>query len=261
MSVALPFMHIEVTYLEAEKKQLEAKINDCLRLCGKYSSPRFTCFLTEEEQAMIENIAAYDYNTSYFGGYDDAKRRMFGAFPEWQEVDFSEYPIKIVNFIKKYPKELTHRDYLGTVLSLGIERNKVGDILVYPEGAYVFVSENIADVLLGIEKIANCGIKTQLVRLEDIEIPEQEYDDLFLVVASMRLDAIVAAVTKLSRNGAMLLIKGGKVALNHKVLQDGSKSINEGDVLSVRGYGRYVFFSEGGRTGSGRLHVHIKKFR
>ena len=247
--------------MESEKNQLEAKINDCLRLCGKYSTPRFTSFLTEEEQALVENVGVYDYNTAYFGGYDDAKRRMFGAFPEWQEVDFSEYPIKIINFVKKYSKELTHRDYLGTILSLGIERNKIGDILVDEKGAYVFVSESVADVVMGIEKISNCGIKTQEVKLQDIKIPEQEYDDMFLIVASFRLDAFVAAITKLSRNQALLLIRGGKVSLNHRVLEDGSKGINSGDILSIRGYGRYIFFAEGGRTGSGRLHVHIKKFR
>jgi len=247
--------------LKQEKKQLEAKVNDCLRLCGKYSTPRFTCFLTEEEQAMLGSIAAYDYNVAYFGGYDDAKRKIFGVFPEWQNVEFSEYPIKIIQFIKKYPKELTHRDYLGTILSLGIERNKIGDILVDENGAYVFASESISDVICGIEKISNCGIKTKEVRLEDIKIPEQEYDDMFLIVASLRLDAFISAITKLSRNQALLLIRSGKVSLNHKETEDVSKGIAVGDILSVRGYGRYIFFSEGGRTGSGRLHVHIKKFR
>ena len=247
--------------MKQEKKQLEAKVNDCLRLCGKYSTPRFTGFLTEEEQAMLGSIAAYDYNVAYFGGYDDAKRKIFGVFPEWQNVEFSEYPIKIIQFIKKYPKELTHRDYLGTILSLGIERNKIGDILVDENGAYVFASESISDVICGIEKISNCGIKTKEVRLEDIKIPEQEYDDMFLIVASLRLDAFISAITKLSRNQALLLIRSGKVSLNHKETEDVSKGIAVGDVLSVRGYGRYIFFSEGGRTGSGRLHVHIKKFR
>jgi len=59
----------------------------------------------------------------------------------------------------------------------------------------------------------------------------------------------------------LLLIRSGKVSLNHKETEDVSKGIAVGDILSVRGYGRYIFFSEGGRTGSGRLHVHIKKFR
>ena len=259
--MALPFVRIEVNCLEAETKQLEARINDCIRLCDKYSSPRFTAFLTEEEQAIIGHVACYGCNTCYFGGFEDAKRKMFGAFPEWQEVDFSEYPIKTVSIIKKYTKELTHRDYLGTVLSLGIERSKIGDILVHPGGAYIFASDTIADMLLGIEKISNCGVKTEIVDVRDIEIPEQQYDDLFCVVASMRLDAFVAAITKASRNQALTMIKGGKVSLNHKIAEDGAKTVTINDVLSVRGFGRYVFFAEGGKTGSGRNHVHIKKYR
>lgn len=248
--------------MESGKKQLEAKINDCLRLCGKYASPKFTCFLTEEEQAYLGNIAGYDCNIGYFGGYGEAKRKMFGAFPEWQEVDFGEYPIQIVSLLKKYPKELTHRDYLGTVLSLGIERSNIGDILVHEGGAYIFAADSVAGFIAAeIDKVANCGIKTEIVGLKDIKIPEQEYDDLFCVVASMRLDAFVGAVTKLSRSKALLLIRSGKVSLNHRVLEDGAKGVSVGDVLSVRGYGRYIVHSEGGRTGSGRLHVHIKKFR
>lgn len=247
--------------MDFEKKQLDAKISDCLRLCGKYCTPRFTCFFNEEEQAMIGNVASYDYNTAYFGGYDGAQRKMFGAFPEWQDVDYGEYPIKIIKLTKKYPKELNHRDYLGTIMSLGIERSKIGDILVDESGAVVFVCDNMADVVLGIEKIADCGVKTAEVKPEDIIVPEQEYDDMFVIAPSLRLDAIVAGVAKVSRNRALLLIKGGKVSLNHKMTEDASKAISVGDVLSLRGYGRYLLFSQDGRTGSGRLHVHIKKFR
>lgn len=254
-------MRIEVTYLESEIKELQARINDCLRLCDKYSAPRFTAFLTEEEQAAIGEVLSYGHNTCYFGGFDDAKRKMLGVFPEWQEVEFSEYPIRVISIIKKYTKELTHRDYLGTVLSLGIDRSKIGDILVHDKGAYIFASETVADMILGIEKISNCGVKVTLADIGDIEIPEQQYDDLFCIVPSMRLDAFVAAVTKASRNQALTMIKAGKVSLNHKVIEDGSKSIIINDILSVRGFGRYVFFSEGGKTGSGRIHVHIKKYR
>lgn len=248
--------------MEKGNKELEAKIKDTIRLSEKYAQARFTAFLTEEEQAIIDEIPMFGENFCYFGGYDGAKRRMFGVFPEWEEPDEDKFPIKIVNFIKKYPKDLTHRDYLGTILSLGIDRNKVGDILVYEDGAYVFLSENIADtILFGIEKIANCGIKSKIVNIDEIEIPKQEFDDIKCIAASMRLDAVISGITKLSRNQAMLLIKGGKVSQNHREIEDGSKSVAEGDTISIRGYGRFIVFSVDGRTGSGRLHVHIKKFR
>ena len=248
--------------MEKGNKELEAKIKDTIRLSEKYASPRFTAFLDESEQAALKDFPIYDQNFACYGGFEEARRKMFGVFPEWEEIDYSEFPIKIVNFIKKYPKELTHRDYLGTILSLGIERNKVGDILVNDDGAYVFLSENIADtVLFGIEKISNCGIKSKTVNIDEIEIPKQEYDDLKCIAASMRLDALVSGITKQSRNQAMLLIKSGKVMLNHKEIQDGSASVSEEDTISIRGYGRFIVSSVDGRTGSGRLHVHIKKFR
>lgn len=255
-------MHIEVTLLENDKKQLEAKLNDAVRLCQKHASAKFTSFLTEEEQREIKDFLVYGFNIAYFGGYDDAKRRMFGVFPEWQETDFSEFPIKIIHLKKKYEKTLTHRDYLGTVLSLGIERNKIGDILVDDAGAYIFLHEHVSDVVLReVEKVNNCGVKASFVELQNIELPKQEYDDLFCIAASMRLDAIVSGVTKLSRSKAVNLIMAGKVSLNHAVTENTSAGVLEGDVLSIRGFGRYIVFSQGGRTGSGRLHVHIKKFR
>ena len=257
-----PFMRIKRGIMDREIKELEAKIKDLLRLSEKHSSPKFTAFLNEEEQAGIDANIALGYNFSYYGGYEGARRKMFGVFPDWQEVDFSEYPIDIIKFEKKYKKELTHRDYLGTILSAGIERNTVGDILVTEWGAYVFILKSVSGHILGqIEKIANCGVKTELVGADEVEIPKQEYDDLFKVVASMRLDAFVAAITNQSRNTALLMIKGQKVALNHKEITDGAKSVSVGDVISVRGFGRFVVWAEGSRTGSGRLHVHIKKFR
>lgn len=247
--------------MDRDKKQIEAKINDCTRLCEKYACARFTAFLTEEEQAEFA-YAADGVNTLFFGGYDDAKRKVFGAFPEWQEIDRGEYPIAVISVEKKYPKELTHREYLGTILSLGLERDTIGDILVHEGGAYVFCLKSVEDTLrLGIDKISNCGVKVKSVSVGEIEIPQQEYDDLFCVAASMRLDALVSAVTKLSRAKAAELIRASKVSLNHKETEDVSKGVETGDTLSVRGFGKYVVFSEDGKTGSGRLHVHIKKFR
>lgn len=247
--------------MESGTKQLQAKINDLIRLSEKYKSERFSDFLTEEEQADIYDFAK-SAQSDFYGGYPNAARKVFGVFPDWEDVEFSEYPIKIIRITKKYKKELTHRDYLGTVLSLGIERSKVGDILTDDDGAYVFVKDNVSDFLVsGIEKIANCGVKTELVELSQVELPQQQYDDLFAVCASMRLDAIVGAVTNTSRSKAAGIIKAAKVSVNHKATEECAKVLKIGDVLSVRGFGRYIIESENGRTGSGRLHVHIKKFR
>lgn len=248
--------------MDSEKKELEAKIKDIIRLSEKHSSAKFTAFLTEEEQAELGENPALGFNAGYFGGYEGASRKMFGVFPDWQDFNGAEFPIDILHITKKYPKELTHRDYLGTILSLGIERNKIGDILVTQDGAYIFAGKSVSGHILSqVEKIANCGVKTELADLNDVEVPEQEYDDLFKVIASMRLDAVVSAITNSSRNTALSMIRGAKVSINHKEVCEGSKGVVVGDIISVRGFGRFMIYAEGGRTGSGRLHVHIKKYR
>lgn len=262
VSHALPFVHIEVTFLNNDKNRSEAKINDCIRLCEKHCAPRFTAFFTEEEQAAFSGICSYGVNTLFFGGYDDARRKIFAAFPDWQEPEYTDYPISILSVEKKYKKELSHRDYLGTHLSLGIERDTVGDILVHDGGAYIFVLDSVCDtILFGINKISNCGVHIRRVELSEVEIPAQKYDDLPCIAASMRLDAIISGTIKLSRQKTAELIRSGAVLVNHIPTDDISKSVAEGDTLSIRGFGRYIIYSVNGRTGSGRLHVHIKKFR
>lgn len=248
--------------MDSQKKELQAKINDLTRLCEKHAAPKFTAFLTEGEQAELGENPALGYNAAYFGGYDGAARKIFGVFPEWQEAELEDFPIDIIRFTKKYPKELTHRDYMGTVLSLGIERRMIGDILVSGDGAFMFVSKSISGhITAQVEKIANCGVKTEIVKADEVKIPKQEFDDLFKVVASMRLDAVISAITNSSRSEALAIIKSSRVAVNHKEITDGAKVVAAGDTLSVRGFGRFVIFEEGKRTGSGKLHVHIKKYR
>ena len=98
--------------------------------------------MTEEEQADIYGFCQ-SAQSDFTADTECRKRKVFGIFPDWEEVDFPAYPIKLR--ITKSIKELTHRDYLGTVLSLGIERSKVGDILTDDDGAYVFVKDNVSD--------------------------------------------------------------------------------------------------------------------
>ena len=118
--------------MTSEEKLLIAKCDDLFSQCDRYSDVRFSQFLNEAEQAVIiKNIGnRIGYNCCFYGGYDCAQRKIFTVFPEWSEPCNEEFPIKVLKIVKKFKKELSHRDYLGTVLSKGIDRNKVGDILI-----------------------------------------------------------------------------------------------------------------------------------
>lgn len=249
--------------MNIDSKLLKAKISDLFDLCDKHCEAKFSDFLDGGEVALLEDELQipYGYNTMFFGGYDAAERKIFGVFPEWQEAEIGEFPLSIVRFDVPKFRTLTHRDYLGTLMSLGLDRNRTGDILVDEDGAYVLVSsENAEYVVRSITKIANIGVKGHIVNTNDFTPPKAKTVEKMCVCASLRLDAVVAAAFNLSRANAEKLISSGYVKVNHREVTDRSKQIQIGNLLSVRNYGRFILKDTGNNTGSGRLHITVEKF-
>lgn len=245
-------------------KLLIAKTNDMYRLCDKHCTPQFSYFLNEAEQALIKNEIGnkYGYNCCYFGGFTDAQRKVFGVFPEWQEAEYNSFPIRAVKVTKTYAKELTHRDFLGSVMSFGIEREQVGDIVIDDDTAYIFMILDMADyVAMNLKKIGNTGVKSSVVNINEINaLPKAKFKIINAVAASKRLDAVVAAMLKISRKDSSSLILSQGVSVNHIPIKDTSFLLKEDDVISVRGHGRFVFLGVGNETRSQRIHIEIKKF-
>ena len=246
-----------------EEKLLIAKTRDLYTLCQKHQTPQFSTFLNEAQMALIkENAGAMPgYECVFFGGYKDAMRTVFGVFPEWQGVEIDSFPVKVIKITKKYKKELSHRDYLGTVLSKGINREQVGDILVNGDECYIFILSDIADYIAsGIDKIANVGVKAEVCEFLEVEIPEPKFQIINTVAASLRLDAVVASMLNISRKEASSLVLGEKVNINHIPCNNTSHILKEDDIISVRGSGRFEFSKVQGTTRSDRLHIMIKKY-
>lgn len=249
--------------MDAGEKLLTAKINDLFNMCDRRCIPQFSAFLDGGEQAVLEDnfrIPA-GYNVLSFGGYERAERKIFGVFPQWTEADTSEFPISLLRFDAPPFRSLTHRDYLGTLMSLGLDRSKTGDILTDEEGAYVFVMSDVAEYIArGVNKIANIGVKSKIVpELSQASLKvSTELEEC--VCASLRIDAVAAAAYNISRASAEKLIHAGHVKLNHREITDRSKQVSEGDLLSVRGFGRCILAGAGTQTRSGRLHITIEKF-
>lgn len=249
--------------MDTDKKLFHSKINDLFRLCERRAEPVFSSFLDGGELAFIEDEVSvpYGFNVMSFGGYDGAERRVFGVFPEWSEPAENEFPLSLLRVDAPKFRTLTHRDYLGTLMSLGIDRSKTGDILTDDNGAYIFVSEEITEyVAHSLNKIANIGVTTSIADISAFEPPKPKTEERGCVCASLRLDAVVAAAEGISRAAAEKLIRSGCVKLNHREAGDRSKQVKEGDLLSVRGYGRCILKSVGYRTRSGRTHIVIEKF-
>lgn len=235
------------------------KMRDVYRLCERYRAPRFSKFLDGAQQAVLKKEGLC--GGVLFGGYEDAERRILGVFPEWCEPNTSEFPIKAVRVTKKFPKELTHRDYLGTVMSLGLERNMVGDIAVDAEGAYILAVSEAAELIAdSLTKVSGCGTRAEICGLDELKVPDKRFEVIDTVAASTRLDAVVSALLKVSRNEAKAVILSGRVSVNHIETQKNDLLLSVGDLLSVRGFGRAELADTGNRTRSDRIHVTFKKY-
>lgn len=246
-----------------DKKLLTAKTEDLFRLCDKYCCARFSDFLDGAEQAVIADEVLFPagFNVLIYGGFDDAEKKMIGVFPQWQEPCRNEFPITCLRIDGGKTRVLTHRDYLGTIMALGITSSKLGDIVVSDSGAYVFLHRDIAEYAAeNLHKIGNQGVSVSLIDDPSSIKVERKYQTLELVCASERLDAVTAAAANISRSESAKLIEGGKVKLNHREICKTSETVNEGDLLSIRGHGRFIIFAFGNETRKKRLHITLKKY-
>ncbi len=247
------------TELENEKWLL-ARAQDITLLAQKYSSPRWSGFLTAEEQTIIlsQKEMPPDVSIRFDGGYSEAERRVMVAFPDWMGEE--EAPIAVLRISGRGIEMLSHRDFLGAILNLGITRDKVGDILV-GNPAYVYVLEDIESFIrLNLSKIGSKGVTVQSVPREDVVFPEERFEEITSTVPSLRTDAVLAAALSKSRGEVLRLMEAKKVAVNHLLALSPAKPLAEGDRISVRGFGKFVLLEIGGLSRKGRRYIKLKKF-
>lgn len=202
---------------------------------------------------------AYDL----FGGYENCERKMvrFGSEKDFgYEVDFPIKCIKIEPLAKKFAKAYTHRDYLGSLMSLGIDRKKFGDIFVDGMDAYMYADESTADYLL--ENFVSVGRNS--VKCSFSELPESykqaNLKESTIQVASPRADAIIARVYNLSRKDTIPYFTEKKVSVNGHIVENNDKILAAGDSVSVRGFGKFNIVSEGGLSKKGKLNLTVEIF-
>lgn len=185
----------------------------------------------------------------------------FGSFETLgYEEDFPITTLLIEPLIDKFSDNLSHRDYLGAIMNLGIKREVLGDILIKDKRAYVFCLEEIADYLCSeLTRIKHTSIKISKIE-GDIPELERKLEDFDILVTSPRIDAVVAALTKLSRSQASLLFREKKVLVNNRTCENNSMMLKESCTLSIRGYGKFIYIGEGGRTKKDRVFVKMQKY-
>ena len=226
-----------------------------------------TGLLDSHEQALAVSTSrnAAGVRCQMYGGYEAAERRMLVCIPAeipMSDDDAFDGLLAVLRVTKPtISRELTHRDYLGSVLGLGIERSVTGDILVRPDGADIIIVPEIADFLLrDFRQAGRTYIKTQLVPIDELIIPEMRTQTIRDTIPSARLDSIVSSAFRLSRSKAAEAIRSGIVSLDHVECLKPDAKVEEGQTLVLRGRGKAVVDEIGGESKKGRIWVSIRKF-
>lgn len=237
------------------------RVRDAVRLMSARDIPQFVGFLSPVEAAAAEPLLK-NVCHSFFGGYAGAERTFLGVFPSWvsEENERHLFPITPISFCFKPELSLSHRDFLGAVMALGVTRRSVGDISVSCGSAVLFAAEAPAKLILNeINKVGSVGVILSEGVADGFSF-EKNFKNAFATVQSLRLDSVVAQLSCCSRSKASELIADGCVAVNSVARQKPTATVNQGDVLSIRGYGKFVIESSEEHSKKGRIILRWKKY-
>ena len=247
-----------------EEQQLEKHFRDLARTAYQRGIAVFSDFLNLNELNIFQSLRGEfsDLETETFGGYELAERQIAVFRPE-APVFYADYPVKCLKITPlnaKFAEDLNHRDYLGAVLNLGIDRACLGDILVEEDAAYLFCLERMADFIRdNLIRIRHTSVYVEQVEAENFHY-EPKYKEVSGTVASVRLDKLLALAFNASRSSLTGLIEGGKVFVNGKLVTSNGYEPKEGDLISVRGMGRFRFRETGGQSKKGREYVILWRY-
>ena len=240
------------------------RIRELANLSYQRDIVTFSDFLNLNEQNMVSSLKRQfpQIVMETFGGYENAERQMVAFHPDALAFTW-EYPIYC---LKREPKaikfseSLTHRDYLGELLNLGIERSVIGDIVVQEKAAWFFCQNKMTDFFLdNLCRVRHTNILITKVDDPD-ELPRPKLEAINGTCASVRLDSLISLAFKASRSSMVSYIEGGQVFVNGKLITSNGYEPKEGDIISVRGKGRFIFDGMSHQTKKGRCGVRILRY-
>lgn len=254
-----------------EEQVLKARLKDLALKSYKQNIYTYSSFLTPADMTVFDSLRLeLEYvGCETNGGLEVCERKMI-RFGSEEELGYKDiWPIKLIviePLVDKFSDELSHRDFLGALMNLGIERAVLGDIIVKNQKrAYVFCQENIADFIAdNITKIKHTNVRCSVVDISqarDISELKPELYDVNCIVVAARFDAVIAALTKCSRSEAVRYFQTDKITLNGRICTRNSMVLKEGDIFSIRGHGKYIYCGAGNETRKGRIHIYLKGYR
>lgn len=252
---------------DGEERVLLARALDKLELAQDRGVPAHTGFLSPAQQACVEDMLRAWGSCRYvmYGGFEGAERKICAFLPDWQEEeDWLAQAGQVLGALRcPFPREaeLSHRDILGSLMGLGITREKLGDILVGEGKCDLVVLEETAPIVLSQwEGAGRCRLHPVRIPLEELAAAPAQVRQIRDTVAALRLDAVLASGFSLSRSKAAQLIAAGRAAVNHRECDKPDRLVEEGDVITCRGLGKCVVRQVLGQSRKGRTMVVLERY-
>lgn len=248
-----------------EETMLQKHLLDLAERTYQNGTYTFSNFLSLPQQDMLysmqKELAHIPY--SLFGGNEQSERKIV-RFGSLELLGYEEnYPIiciKIEPLIEKFADALTHRDFLGALMNLGIEREMLGDIMIEKKSAYLFCHQRIAEFIMEhLDQVKHTHVKCTPVT-EETAPATREPVEREILTASLRIDAVIVKMYNISRNQSIQLFQAKKVYINGRIQESNSYFLKEGESVTVRGFGKFDFIRTDHITKKGKTAITILNY-
>lgn len=236
-------------------------ICDDIELCEEIEYPVYSKYFYPPQLCKgVSQLVLGDMVFELCGLTKGCEKNMIAVLPKEFSKEDLLFPVKYFKILNKSKfKELEHKHYLGTIMSLGIKRELMGDLIVEGNCCYGVISEDIFSFLVdNLKEIGKNPVTIEEV--EAHEIPELKFVEIVDSISSIRLDNIVSAMINNSRSKALELIEAGDVSVNYTVEKEKNRVLKEGDIVTVRKIGKFVFDKILGENKKGKIRINLKKF-
>lgn len=250
---------------DKEVQQIKKRLLELAERSDRQGIYTFTNFLSLAGQQVFQECRReLEYAGCGMDGGAPVCERKVVRFGLPQELGYEEeYPIaclKIKPVMEKYAEELTHRDVLGAIMSLGIEREMVGDIFFEGKSAYVFCMETVAPYISGeLEQIRHTRVLCERSSVPQ-QLSDPHLEEISLAVSSGRIDGVLSKLYHLSRSASLELFRTGKIFVNGRQTENNSYMLKPEDAVTVRGFGKFLYAGEQGETRKGKLRVLVRVY-
>ncbi len=252
-------------HFHPDERHYVDRVHDWVERAGERHETIRTDFLDPRQLQIVEAMANrnIDVAVDFFGGSEQAERKRAWIAQDYRQASLEDFGIALIAITSPEAQfdQLDHGDVLGAVLGLGIKRDKLGDIHLHADFCHLLCADEMADYIsIHLNQVHRLSVTADRVPLDELQPVQVKLEEVSLSVASLRLDGIVSDVVRMSRAKVLQPIKTGRCKVNWKVEENPSVQLREGDVVSMKGFGRFKVLAISGVTKSGRMRVQVGKY-